>query len=263
MDTKELVAGLEQAWGGVLDLLGTLGPQDWAKPTPCEGWDMKDLAAHLGGVEGFFQGFPQPEPPPAPTSGIDDWTGNGVRARRGWPPEDVVGEVQRASAAQLERLRGLDDEGWQQPTMGPLGETTMAGLADIRLFDVYVHLLDLRTAVGRPIDGEAEPVACALAAEQVFEHSGWGAVKKAGLPDGSRVRLDLSGPGGRTVDVRVDDGRGALSEPDGGSGDRVDGTALAYLLLVAGRPSMAEAAGGVRAGGETAERFLERYRIFQ
>ena len=36
----------------LLDLLRALGPEDWAKPTQCPGWDVRAMAAHaLGMVE--------------------------------------------------------------------------------------------------------------------------------------------------------------------------------------------------------------------
>jgi hypothetical protein len=42
----------------------------------------------------------------------------------------------------------------------------------------------------------------------------------------------------------------------------VEGTAGAYLLLVSGRESVAEQAGGVRAKGPAATSLIERYRFF-
>lgn len=34
----------------VAALLGGLTPQDWAKPTPCPGWDVRAMATHVLGM---------------------------------------------------------------------------------------------------------------------------------------------------------------------------------------------------------------------
>ena len=264
--SDELIRGLEETWAGLRGLLAQVQGDEWARTTPCTEWDVHDLAAHLAAVEGMFQGFPQPQPPEGwsdPREGIDRWTAEGVAARRAWAHDEVLDEVARASDTQLARLRALDEAGWEQETMGPIGPTTMQGLNEIRLFDLYVHLLDLRAALDRPLDVAREPAAVPACATRAITLTPWAAVKKAGVPDGTRIRLDLSGPGGRTADVVVEGKRGRLEEPSGEPSDRIEGSAAAYLLVAAGRPEMAGAAGGVKATGEAAQALLERYRMFQ
>ena len=92
--------------------------------------------------------------------------------------------------------------------------------------------------------------------------SPWGAAKKAGLGDGTRIRLDLSEPASTVADVVVDGGRGSLAAPDGEAGDAVKGPAPAYLLLVTGREDLVEDAGGICASGESAVALFDRYRFF-
>ena len=158
----EVVSALEEAWTGIDVLLASLDDEQWTLPTPNTEWDIKDLAAHLGGLESLFLGFPQPDPPEGWISehtGLHQVTGHGVAARRAWSAVEVMDELRSASRAQLERLRGLDEAGWQEPTIGPLGMTSVANFADLRLSDLYVHLLDLRFALGLPLQSPAEPTA--------------------------------------------------------------------------------------------------------
>lgn len=272
----EIVTALDETWSAFRAIFDGLDQEDWDRPTPCTDWSVKDLAAHLGAVEGQFQGLPQPptpEPGGSPQAGnIDDWTAAGVEARRGWSVEQVLDEVERASERQLEHLRGLGpvgEEAWQNRVPGPVGETTEAMRADIRLMDLYVHLLDLRTALGRGLRLDAEPIACRLCTDRAIDLAGWGAVKKAGIEEG-RVRLDLSGAGsetgGRTVDVVIAGGRGSLADPEGDvdvrGGNVITGPAPAFMLVAAGRLEMADEAGGVVAAGDVARRLLAGYRIF-
>ena len=261
----EIIRALEETWSSLDRLLGSLDAEQWRLPTPNTEWDVKDLAAHLGGMEAMFQEFPQPDPPDGWTTehtGLNHLTALGVAARNAWTIDELMDEMHRASQAQLDKLRELDEDGWQRQTFGPLGMTSMSNFADLRLGDLYVHLLDVRFAVGAPLQGDAEPTAQALVVGRAVRLSGWGAVKGAGLADGTRIRLDLSGPGGTVADLAITDRRGNLVSPEPGTGEVVVGSGLAYLLEIAGRPEVAEAAGGLQVEGEAARALLDGYRLF-
>jgi uncharacterized protein (TIGR03083 family) len=261
----ELVSALEETWSRIEALLDNLDDEQWALPTPNSEWDIKDLAAHLGGLESLFLGFPQPDPPEGWTSehtGLHQVTGLGVAARRAWSTTAVMDEFRLASKAQLERLSGLDEAGWQEPTVGPVGMTSVANFADIRLSDLYVHLLDLRFALGLPLADGAESTAEALVVGRAVRLTGWGAVKGAGLPDGTRIRLELTGPRGTSADLVVAGRRANLVDPESVTVDRIAGPALAYLLEISGRHEMAESAGGLHVEGAAAGALLEGYRLF-
>ncbi len=270
------LAGLRQVWDAVAAILPTIGDDDWARRTPCPDWDVHDLVAHLGAVEGGFQGFPSVAPPEGwvnPKEGLDAFTESGVVARRGWTHVEVCDEALRAGRAQLERLAAFDEAGWAGIANGPLGPTTQAGLADIRLFDLGVHLYDLRAGLGRPLNVESEPLVIGCAVERAVDLAGWGAAKKARLGDGACLHVELDGPHGRTFDIVMDGGKaivapaapaaiaGPPSERPQPTG-RVASRAAAWALLVAGRPAQAAELGGVSAEGSDAEAFVERYRFF-
>jgi uncharacterized protein (TIGR03083 family) len=260
------LTAVDEVWHALHAQISALRGDDWDAPTACSEWTVRDLVSHLGAVEGGFQGFEQPEPPAGWTSsheGIDAWTERGVVARRGWTTEAIVDEVRRAASAQVARLAALDGDGWKAETVGPVGKTTMEGLAAIRVFDLYTHLLDLRWGLQRPLDPGSAPHALALAAGRAVDLSGWAAVKKAGLADGVRVRIDLAGPGGLTADLVVDGGRARLDAPsEPAPPDKIEGTAAAYMLVAAGRTALADGAGGVTATGPAATALLNRYRMF-
>lgn len=267
--TDARVAALDETWTAILALLDEVTDEQWAWPTPCTAWTVRDLASHLGAIESQFQSLPQPKtPPPAPTDGIDGWTAAGVEARRRWTPAQVRDEIVAASSAQVAHLTDLDDAGWQAERFGPLGPTSEDGLARIRVFDVYLHLLDLRAALGWPLgvagDEASEPAACRICVDRAFEVTPWGAAKKARLADGTRVRLDLSGPGGRVVDVVVEGGKARLdpADLDAVPPDVVSGSAVAYLLTASGRVDLADLAGGLTAVGPDATRLVNDFRMF-
>lgn len=263
----QLLPALEEAWGAVIATLVNLDPADWRLVTPCDPWTVRDVAAHLGHLEGMAHGFPQPEPPEdfdeAGYEALDLVTNGGVAARRAWTNDEVLDEVRRASALTLERLWSTDEEGWKAPTPSPVGVVPLTQAMELRLADVYVHLLDIRHALGRPLTPSDEPMAAAAVVGRAVRLTGWASVKRAELPDGTRIRLSLDGPSGRdTVDVAVEGGRGHLVDPEGATPDRIEGTGLAYLFAVAGRTGMIEAAGGLTIDGDDADRLVAGYRLF-
>lgn len=136
---NDLIKGLDQSWQGIRSLVGTIEPDQLQLPIPCADWNVRELLAHLGAAESFFQGFDQPSPPGDwvnPHTGLDFVTAQGVAARRDWSIEKVIDEIDAASKAQLDRLTSLDDQGWQGDAVGPMGPTTQAELARIRTFRV-------------------------------------------------------------------------------------------------------------------------------
>jgi hypothetical protein len=194
---------------------------------------------------------------------VDAITAEGVAARDDWPVVEIVDELVRATDAQVARFRGLQGDEWDAPSDGPPGVTTVAALARNRLLDGYIHLLDLRAALGRPLEIDAEPTALAACIQQALDFTGWGAVKRAGLADGSRVRLDLEGPRGFTGDLVVDSGRGTLCPPcDPVPDDRVEGTTPAYLVTATARPQWVDRVGGIAASGPVARQLLTGYVIW-
>jgi len=262
----DLLTALEQTWKGVFDLLDGLTDDGWNAPTPCAGWDVHDVAAHLGHLEGLYRGFEQPDPPagfdPSPYAGFQVLTEQGVAARRHWSPDEVRAEIRRAATASLEVIRGFDESGWEQPMMSPIGTVPAHQALQFRLADAYVHLMDLRHALGRPLRPDDEPEAAEAVVARTIRLAGWGAARSARLPDGTRIGLVISGPGGGEGDLVVEGGRGSLIEQSGTATDRVTGTGLAFLLAVAGRWSLADTAGGLTVEGNTARRFVEGYALF-
>ncbi len=235
----DLLTGLQEAWGGAVALLRGVDDDQWDLPTPCEGWAVRDVAAHLGHVEGIAHGYPQPPTPgdfdPNAFRGFHAFTEEGVAARRPLPVDDVLGEVVTAAGATLAQVGAYGPDDWEQPAPSPVGVVPAHQAAEIRMSDVLVHLFDLRTALGLPIDEDTEPTASRILVDRAIRLTGWGAVKGARLPDGTRLRLEIEGR--ESQDLVVEGGRGGFEDPAGGPDGRIAGPGLAYALAVARRPA--------------------------
>ena len=259
------MVALEELWSSVRRLLAEVADNEWSLPTPCADWDVRQLAAHLAGGQSSFEGFPQPAVPPGWTTdkeGVDAITAEGVAARDGWTPQQVVDEFVAATTAQLTRLRGLDAAGWAGPAEWPPGDPTVRGYAKNRLLDAYIHLLDLRVALGRPLEPEADGIVFDQCLQQAFEFSGWGAVKRAGITEDCRIRIALTGRGGGVTDLVIEARRGRLEPPTDEPTDRISGSTPAFLFASVDRREWWDSVGPLTAEGDAARRLADRYVIW-
>ncbi|WP_328393228.1 TIGR03086 family metal-binding protein [Nocardia sp. NBC_00416] len=126
------IEDLERASAAVLDLIAAVRPDQWAAPTPCTDWSVRDLVDHLVGSNLMFLAIFGETP--MPEHGTDILGADPVAAYA-------------ASATALEAAfarPGILDEVYQ----GPLGDATGADRLQFRLTDLLAHGWDLSRALG-------------------------------------------------------------------------------------------------------------------
>ena len=260
----ELATAANQTWVAVTNLIAFLEPDDWNRPTPCVGWSVRDVLAHLGHVEGMLvHGFDQPDPPAdwvGEGTPLDQVTNQGVAARRTWSPARITDEIERAAEATRVLLGqpGLD---WNEAAPTPVGPAPRSVAVEMRVNDAFLHLCDLRTAIDVDIKESDEPLGREIAIGRAVRLSPWAWAKQAKARNGQRLRLSLSGSGGVDHDIVMRDGKAVVEPQDGEPDAVIKGTGLAYLLAVSGRHALVPAGGGLVATGEPARVLLERFRL--
>ena len=261
-------AAMAQLWDDLTAIAESLEPSQWELAVPwCPGWSVADLISHLGGLQTTFNGDPQPDPPPGwvapPGSGpFDEIMGSMVAARKDWTTGRRLDELRQGRQGHIAHLESVRD--WTAQTTGPVGPTTEEGLYRVRSFDVWVHLQDLREALGRPVDVHDTSAAAAAAFTYVLGLVPWMYGKRAGAPDGSTMRVTLGEPVSHDSVLHVVNGR-AVWDADADAGDCfVTGSPAAFTLLTAGRgsPQRWRDAGVLDWGGQRGEEFVERGRMF-
>jgi uncharacterized protein (TIGR03083 family) len=194
----------------MIELLGSIEPADWTKPTDCPAWDVRAMAAHvLGGMEAFAT---VPEfvhqmraAPKAAGDGpfIDGMTAVQVRERADLTSDEIVQRATRAgtrSARARRRVPGLLRRVPMKQEVAGVEETWRMGyLLDVILTrDTWMHRVDITRATGRPMvltpdhDGR-------IVADVVAE---W--ARRHGQP----FTLELDGPAGGTYAAGDADDRG-------------------------------------------------------
>src|SRR6266568_2096532 len=149
--TSEPVADLERAFAAVDELIAGIGPEQWDAPTPCSEWTVRDVVAHLVGLNLVFVAMMAGGPMP----------GQG-RDQLG---DDPLGAY-RASAAAL--IAVFAEPGTLEKTFtSPLGEATGELRLRIRIADLLTHGWDLLRATGIRAELPEDLVEQSLAIVQV------------------------------------------------------------------------------------------------
>ena len=197
-DVGPTVPELIDLWQSALETVHELGAgatdEQWLLPTPCPGWSVGDVVAHLVDIEQMRAGSPRPEHEP-------DWstlphvqgdfgrfTEVGVDRRRTHRRLDVLAELAVIIA---ERRAQLDAVPAGAEVIGPFGNpTTMDRLLRIRIFDTWAHQQDIRTAVG--LDDGWDTDAAAIAQEQIVRALPYVWARTVGAPEGATVRIEVT-----------------------------------------------------------------------
>jgi uncharacterized protein (TIGR03083 family) len=208
IDRDRIVAVLDEQFDAILALTGDLDDGDWDRPTACPGWSVKDNVSHVVGTESMLLGRDNPEVDlPDELAHVRNDIGRFNEAWVQWyrprPPADVVADLRQVIDERRRALAGMDQAAFDQESFTPAGPDTYGRFMRIRVMDMWTHEQDIREAVGRPghLDGRAP----ATALDEVSAALGYVVGKKAAAPAGSTVRIELTGPLARRIDIEVGD----------------------------------------------------------
>ncbi|MCH9702318.1 MAG: maleylpyruvate isomerase family mycothiol-dependent enzyme [Actinomycetia bacterium] len=259
LDKADVLAGLFASWRAIDGLLENLDSAQWTAPTSLPGWSVHDVVAHMVGTESMLQGVPTPE------SDVDVSTLEHVRNDIGVLNERWVRELRGRPSAQLhemfrsvtaQRRSALSEmpvEQWNSVTATPAGPDTYGRFMRVRIFDCWMHELDIRDAVDAPARAdELVGPASAQALDEMAASMGFVVGKLGGAPDGARVRIELTGPLCREINVAVQ-GRGRVVQ--GFGSDQPTSTitldAVLFTRIAGGRTTPASHDEAISYSGDT------------
>jgi uncharacterized protein (TIGR03083 family) len=210
MANDEVVIGqLAEVWASAAAACKGLTPEQWALPTDCPGWSVRDQVSHLLAIERSLLGDPAPPPladvPAYVRNPIGEINEPWIEQRRGTPGDEVLAEFEETAARRLEALRSFSTERFEEIGWSPIGDVPYRTFMTVRVFDSWAHEQDIRLAIDRPggRDGAGE----AVALDRCFLTVGYTVGKKVAPPDGTTVVFTVTGPLGRSEAVRVVGGR--------------------------------------------------------
>lgn len=257
MSDTDLVVQLEQVWSSMAELGEQLSEADWKRPTEVPGWTVQDNLTHIVGIEWSLLGVEPPAhdiPDDLPHVKNDMGKRNEVfvDSRRRLSGAEALAEFREATNRRLAELAGYGPDDFARESWTPMGPGTIRDLLPFRVFDSWVHEQDMRRALDRP--GDLDSPVAAVALDRIVGSMPFVVGKKAGVPDGSTVVFELSGPLGRTVAIGID-GRARLLDavPDTPTVCIVTDTET-FTRLAVGRldPAATMVAGSVHFDGDEA-----------
>jgi len=221
------------------ELAATLTEAQWQAPSPCPGWSVGDLVAHTVDVEEHMAGVPLPdyEPDWASLPHVTD-SGRrmepGVDRRRGIDRSSVLDEL---SAIVITRSAQMADLDPSATILSPFGrEISMAAMMRMRVFDIWVHEQDIRTAIQQP--GNLTSDSARLTQQMIVDSLPKAWAKSIAAPVDAVLQVDITGDElPITVFVQsADDGRGELvTTYDGEPEVKIRGSWPVFLAASTGR----------------------------
>lgn len=255
---QRATAALRETWDGLAEACYELSSNEWAQPTECPGWDVKDQLSHLIGIERSLLG----EAPPEWDGPLGDHVKNDfgamneawVAVRRPLEGAAVRAEFVDVTATRLGQLAERSEDEWAVVGWSPVGQVPYAVFMEVRAFDSWVHEQDARRALDRP--GGSGNLASAISLGRVQNAMPFVVGKKAACGDGTAVRFDIAGPGddARVFTVAVEGARARAVDNDVTPSVTLSLSSLDFVRLGCGRATAAgvEAAGGIGIEGDAA-----------
>ena len=221
LDKSDVLSGLFASWDAIDRVIGDLPEDDWRQPTSLPGWNVHDVVAHVIGTESMLQGAGTPE------ADIDVSTlkhvrndigvlnERWVRKLRGLSCAELLDRFRTTTAERRDALTAMGGAQWDELTATPAGPDSYGRFMRVRIFDCWMHEHDMRDALRETApDAEFDGADARLALDEIAASMGFVVGKLGGAPDGSRVRLELTGPLQRTINVAVE-GRGKVVDDFG------------------------------------------------
>lgn len=214
MNRDELLTTWQESAAAVLELCAPLTPEQWSAPTPCPGWSVADVVAHLIDLESMGAGDPRPEVDvdvaalPHVQNPIGAAIEVGVESRRGLSGAELLQDYRTVMMRRAAQLDGVTGEvpslfGGQIPVEQALG---------MRILDTWVHEQDIRSAIAQP--GGMTSAAAQVTGQLLLRGLpvAWG--KRVAPPVGAVLRVTVTGPGVVSDQIlRIDDdGRARVLE---------------------------------------------------
>lgn len=190
----------------LLATFASLGDDDWRTPSRCDGWTVQDVAAHLDGVNRFWQFSIGQGLAGSPTRALTGFDPKATPAamvdavRSATPAETLAGLVE-SSEALCEQIATLDGDQWSTIAEAPAGHLPVRLLVHHALWDCWVHERDVALPLGLVPAVEPDEVMPSL---RFVAALGPAFAMQSGTATPAALVLETTDPGGRVV-VEVSD----------------------------------------------------------
>jgi uncharacterized protein (TIGR03083 family) len=238
VDRDQAIGLLRRQFAAIGRLAAGLGGDQWDVATCLPGWTVRDVLSHMIGTEAMLLGQAPPTvdvahrgPFKNPVAEANEvW----VESMRGLDGNEPAARWAEVSEGRLAALDAMTQAEFDAPSWTPAGrDETYGRFMRIRHYDCFMHEQDMRFALGLAERPEPDDLASCL--DEVATGLGYIVGRRAALPDGSRVRIELTGPVPRTFSVRVAERAEVVDSLDGPPTVGLELPTALFLRLTGGR----------------------------
>jgi uncharacterized protein (TIGR03083 family) len=149
------------------DTLASFDDRQWASPSRCAGWSIRDVISHLVTTNAFWAASMAAGRAGEPTRFLPGFDPVVTPAQlvQASPPIGYVELLAKfvATNDDIEQaLDGLDADGWTAVAEAPPGHLALSAVAVHALWDAWIHERDICLPLGLPVDEEPDEIAAAL-----------------------------------------------------------------------------------------------------
>jgi uncharacterized protein (TIGR03083 family) len=144
--------------------LARLDDDQWATPSRCEGWTVRDVISHLTTTNQFWALSATAGRAGEPTRFLATFDPVATPAQlvdraRAVPAADVLAEFDESTEALAAALAGVEGHEWSTVTAeAPPGHVELVAMAAHALWDSWVHERDVLLPLGLPVTEEPDEV---------------------------------------------------------------------------------------------------------
>ena len=238
LDKDATVALLREEYRQLTDICAPLDAVQWDTPSCLPGWTVRDVVSHIIGVEAGLLGEAVPSVDVSHLSHLKNPIAEAnelwVEGNRGLAGEEMVARLEDVTSRRLAALDAMTQADFDAPSWTPAGkDETYGRFMRIRHYDCFLHEQDIRLALGQAPRETAADLASSL--DAVATGLGYIVGRKAGMPDGARVAIVLTGPVPRTYFVQVDGRAAVVDALDGEPTVGIELPEMRFLRLTGGR----------------------------
>jgi uncharacterized protein (TIGR03083 family) len=215
---EPLVEALTAVWSAVETLATATTDEQWRRASILPGWTVGDVVAHVMTTERMLLGDPVPDVA-ADVEAFDHVCNSIGAINERWlefyrtrDRATVLADYRDVIARRTAALAAMAQEDFDADSFTPAGPDTYGRFMRIRVFDCWMHQLDLCDTLG--VELVVDPIPIVAAMYEIFASMPYVVGKKAGAPDGCRVRFVIEGPVPRTLNIAVDGRAGIVRELD-------------------------------------------------
>ncbi|PPJ11760.1 hypothetical protein C5E44_24645 [Nocardia nova] len=261
LDRAELTSALSGQWDVLAELTAGLDEDRWRLPSPLPGWTIFDVLAHVVGTESMLLGesLPQVDRDVHAFDHVRNDTGalnemwlESLRPLRG---EELLRRFTEVTDRRRAALAAVDEAAWTADIQSPIGVVPYGRFMRVRLFDCWMHQLDITDALGgdaKALGMEEGGRRAEIALDEIEPFLGRVVVKRGGAPDGSRITIETTGPVARTVHIRVDGRADVVATLDRPADTVVRLSSSLFARLCGGRTAAADHRDEIEVDGDRA-----------